>query len=150
MPRTPLMDKEPGLRDVVADLYANGANNQEIANAINAIFPELNVHKDTILEYRRHPAVLAKIRRLIEERTTRITRQVDSKIEARLKDADKMDVKTLLEIRKTIAGDKHVIDDKRPEDGQRSAVEELFDAAQEDPEVAERIMAAQAAAAKKD
>lgn len=144
------MDKEPGLRDVVAELYANGANNQEIANAINSIFPELNVHKDTIIEYRRHPSVLAKIRRLIEERTTRITRKVDSKIEERLKAADKMDVKTLLEIRKTIAGDKHVIDDKRPEDGQRSAVEELFDAAQEDPEMAERIMAAQAAAAKKD
>lgn len=144
------MDKHQDLRDVVAEAYAGGANNQEIANIINAIYPELNVYKDTILEYRRHPAVLAIIRRLIEERHNRVVRKVDSKIEERLRNADKMDVKTLLEIRKTLAGDKHIIDDKRPEDGQRSAVEELFDAAQEDPEMAERIMAAQDAADRKE
>lgn len=141
--RTSLMDKYPDLRDLVAGLYANGADNQTIANAINAMYPEQNVHKNTIIQYRRHPAVLATIRRLLDERHGRVIRQVDSKLEERLRNADKMDVKTLLEIRKTLAGEKHIIDDNRPEDGERSMTEELFDLADEDIEAAERIMAAQ-------
>lgn len=139
------MDKHPELRELVAEMYANGADNQTIANAINAKFPEQNVHKNTIIIYRRHPEVLSKIRRLIDERHTRVIRTVDSKLEERLRNADVMDVKTLLEIRKTLAGEKHVIDDQRPEDGGRSMTEELFDLADEDPEAAERIMAAQEA-----
>lgn len=145
MARTSLMDKHPELRELVAEMYANGADNQTIANAINAKFPEQNVHKNTIIIYRRHPEVLSKIRRLIDERHTRVIRTVDSKLEERLRNADVMDVKTLLEIRKTLAGEKHVIDDQRPEDGGRSMTEELFDLADEDPEAAERIMAAQEA-----
>lgn len=144
MPRTSLMDKYPPLRELVAELYASGADNQTIANAINAAYPDENVHKNTIIAYRRHPAVLAMIRRLIDERHSRVVRQVDSQLEQRLiKTGNKMDTKTLLEIRKTLAGEKHVVDDNRPEDGGRSMTEELFDLADEDPETAERIMAAQ-------
>lgn len=142
MARISLMDKQPELRQLVADLYVAGESNQAIANAINALYPELEVHKDTITDYRRHPAVAPIIQHALEERRARILRKVDSSLESRLEHSDKMDNKTLLEIRKTLGGEKHVIDD-RTDNGEGSMTEQLFDLADSDPEAARRIIEAQ-------
>lgn len=145
MARPSLMDKQPELRPLVAEMYAAGESNQSIADEINKLFPDLDVHKDTITDYRRHPAVAPMISKILEERRNRITRKVDSALMARLDHADKVDTKTLLEIRKTIVGEKKINEDVPPE-GQKSMTEQLFELADKDPEAAARIMKAQEAA----
>lgn len=136
-----LMDRDPSLRDIVAEGYVEGLTNQQIADKLGR-----GVHKDTITDYKRHPAVVAIADRLTKERHLQITSKIDSALLKRLEHVDKIDTETLLKIRKEILPERVEIDDKRKRE---DVVGELFDLAGEDPELAERLMAAQEKAAAK-
>lgn len=135
------MDREPDLQAVVAEAYVDGCTNEQIAEKLGR-----GVHKDTITDYKRHPGVMAIAERLTKERHLQITSKIDSAILKRLEHVDKIDTETLLKIRKEILPERIEIDDKR---SRESIVGELFDLAGEDPELAERLMAAQDKAAAK-
>jgi hypothetical protein len=55
-------------------------------------------------QYKKDPRVKAECMRQIEDRVYRVTRIVDTKIEARLREADELDTDTLLKIRKEFLG----------------------------------------------
>ena len=138
------MAKRPELQVIVAEHYVAGDTNIQIAHALNAQDPSLNVHKDTITDYRRYPDVAVMIKTLSEERIARLTRKIDSKLEARL-DADaEIDTETLLKIRKELLGGRLKIEHKDTSEGRKSATERMWKAADDDPEAAARMMAATA------
>lgn len=144
MARESLMDKHPDLRVTVAEMFVEGASNQDIADAINAELPQLpqKTHAETIVKYRRHPDVEALIARRRRERINMITSKVDSKILAWLSNAKvEHDMETLLKIRKELMPERL----KEREDSELSGdqlVETMFDRAYEDPDFAERMMEA--------
>jgi hypothetical protein len=138
------MEKRPELQVIVAEHYVAGDSNEQIAHALNAADSSLNVHKDTILDYRRYPDVAVMIERLSKERIARLTRKIDSKLAARLDSDDEIDTETLLKIRKELLGGARKIEISTPADGKKSATSKLWDAADADPEAAARMMAATA------
>lgn len=139
-----LMERRPDLAVIVAEHYVAGDSNEQIAHALNAADSSLNTHKDTITDYRRIPDVAAMIERLSKERIARLTRKIDGKLEARLDGKDKIDTETLLKIRKELLGGVRKIEFKDTSDGKKSATAKLWDAADDDPEAAARMMAATA------
>lgn len=142
MARPSLLDKEPHLREVVAELYIDGKTNAEIAEAIGR-----GVHKDSITTYRRRPDVQQIIDRLSRERESLIKRKIDSTLLARLEHSDKMDTEILLRIRKEILPKRLEV---KNTDDRGSITDELFDAADKDPAVAVRLLdAMESAQAKK-
>lgn len=139
MARHSLMNTHPELRDLVAELYVAGESNQSIANALNAAYPELNVHPNTITDYRRHDEVAPLITKLSEERRARLLRKVDSQLEAAL-EGKKLDAPTLIQLRKAIAPPTQKIEAKNTT-GQ-SASERLWIEADKDPAAAQRLLEA--------
>lgn len=138
-----LMERRPDLAVIVAEHYVAGDSNEQIAHALNAADSTLNVHKDTITDYRRIPDVAAMIERLSKERIARLTRKIDGKLEARLDGDDKIDTETLLKIRKELLGGVRKIEFKdTSESGKKSATEKMWDEADKDPDSAARMMAA--------
>lgn len=135
------MDREPELQELVAEAYVNGDTNAQIAEKLGR-----GVHKDTITDYKRHPKVQAIAERLTKERHLQITSKIDTALMKRLDHVDKIDTDTLLKIRKEILPERIEVTDKTK---RASIVEELWDLADQDPEVAARLMAAQEAAAAK-
>lgn len=132
MGRPSLLDQEPQLAEVIAQLYIDGKTNQQIATAIGR-----GVHKDTITDYRRDARVKNIIKKLTDERIQRITRRIDSVLEARLEKTDKIETDTLLKIRKEMLPERVEISDGT---SQADAVEELWRAADKDPELARKLM----------
>jgi transposase len=133
------MDREPHLREIVAESYVNGMTNAQIADAIG-----YGVHPDTITDYKRHPKVQAIAERLTKERHLQITSKIDASLLKRLDHVDKIDTETLLKIRKEILPERIEVNDTTK---RASLVEELMDLADEDPELAQRLLDANAAAA---
>lgn len=95
MARPSLLDNEPQLAELIAEMYLDGHTNQEIADTLGR-----GVHKDTITDYRRDPRVRKIIKRLSDEREALITRKIDKVLLARLEKAQDIDTETLLKIRK--------------------------------------------------
>jgi hypothetical protein len=144
MARISLIEKHPDLVPLIAEMYVQGAPNQDIADAINKALPSLSqpVNRETIPKYRRHPAVEAKIAKLRKERINRVTHLIDAKLEAWLTNTKvSHDIETLLKIRKELMPERlqERGDDEMDED---RLVEEMFDKAYEDPDFASRMKAA--------
>jgi hypothetical protein len=140
MPASSKLDKIDGLRDRVAELYASGATNKAIAQALFEEFNELEQppSKETILRWRRDDEqVSEKIHELMKDRTVRTVRKVDSRIEDKLVEED-LTVKELLEIRKAYAPLRDEFGKDEKVDA-RQLDEDLFGLADEDPEFAERL-----------
>lgn len=133
-----LMEREPELQEMVAKLFVEGKGNKEIAEALGR-----GVHPDTITDYKRHPAVQRIAMRMTRERHLQITSKIDTALAERLKHADKIDTETLLKIRKEILPDRIEIADKT---NSGSIIEEMWDAANEDPQLAEKMQKALEAA----
>lgn len=133
MARPSLLDNEPYLAELIAELYLDGKTNQEIADALGR-----GVHKDTVTDYRRDPRVRKIIRRLSEEREALITRRVDRVILERLKNAEEIDTETLLKIRKEMMPKRIEVSG---EVSHADLVRELWEAADSNPELAATLMA---------
>src|ERR1044072_9791682 len=82
---------------LVATMFVNGMTARQMA-------VELDVSEWTIGQWRRDPRVKAHAHKLIEDRIIQIGRRVDSQIEQRLMEADKLSIRELLEIRKEFLG----------------------------------------------
>lgn len=134
------MDREPELRKVVAEAYVNGATNAEIAELL-----QRGVHADTITDYKRHPAVRAIALRLTEERHLQITSKIDNALMGRLNShIDKIDIETLLKIRKEVLPERIEIKDTT---NRQAVVEELLKLSDSDPAAAKLLMEANESAA---
>lgn len=138
MARTSYLDKFPELRDFVALKYIEGYSNQAIADAVNNEWEALNVHKDTIITWRKDDEVDAKVHRLNRERVARILRRTDTELERRLeKMAQNMDTDELIKLRKEFRPERDAHTDEKVD--RAGLIQELFGAAQEDPELAQKI-----------
>lgn len=132
MPRPSLLDNEPELALLIAELYIDGQTNEQIAKRLGR-----GVHKDTITDYRRDPRVKREIKRLSGEREQLITRRVDRVIMNRLEKAEEIDTETLLKIRKEMMPKRIEISG---EQSTADLVKELWEAADSNPALAAALM----------
>lgn len=134
------LDRVDGLRDRVAELWADGLSNKAIAETVHSEFSEIEdvPVKNTIINWRHDEQVTNKIHAIMRERISRIVRSTDSALAARLEKADELTVDEIIKIRKEIAPARDVLDEnERVDPG--DAASDLFGAAIDDPELAKRI-----------
>lgn len=122
---------DPEYAQYVATLFVAGRSRKEMAE-------ELDVGEDTIGRWRRDPRVKAHAMKLIEDRTIQITRRVDSAIEARLLNADKMSIRELIEIRKEFLAGTLRQQQERLDEG---TVSEAMAAIEKNPELVDELLA---------
>lgn len=137
---TNTLDRVDGLRDRIAELWADGLSNKAIAETVHSEFVEIEdvPVKNTIINWRHDEQVANKIHAIMRERISRIVRSTDSALAARLEKADELTVDEIIKIRKEIAPARDVLDDnERVDPG--DAASDLFGAAIDDPELAKRI-----------
>jgi hypothetical protein len=134
------LDRVDGLRDRVAELWADGLTNKAIAEKVHSEFSEIEdvPVKNTIINWRHDEQVANKIHAIMRERISRIVRSTDSALAARLENADELTVEEIIKIRKEIAPARDVLDDNERVDP-ADAASDLFGAAIDDPELAKRI-----------
>lgn len=118
----------------ISQAFADGMTRQEMAD-------QFEVSKITITAWRKDPRVKKIVAKLVEERILRVSSKIDSVIDARLKDASKMDTQTLLKIRKEYLGGafRAMAEGAKPDD---DTLNEAMDALDNNPELAEKLMAA--------
>lgn len=134
------LDRVDGLRDRVAELWADGFSNKAIAETVFREFAEIESEpvKNTIINWRHDEQVANKIHALMRERISRIVRRTDSELANRLENASELTVEEIIKIRKEIAPSRDVLDEaERVDPADASA--DLFGAAIDDPELAKRI-----------
>jgi uncharacterized protein YjcR len=122
-----LADAEFALR--VATLFVEGMEHKAMAE-------QLECNPDTITDWVRDPRVLIHVKRLSNERTATVTRQIDAELLSRITDPQqikKMDVDLLLKVRKELVGRGGEAPDANEGD-MESGIWTLFD---ENPELAE-------------
>lgn len=140
MGMTSTLDRVDGLRDLVAELWAEGYTNKAIAEAVHSEFPEIESVpvKGTIINWRHDSQVANKIHAIMRERISRIVRKTDAGLEQRLENMDDLTVDEIIKIRKEIAPARDVLDEtERADPGQVAS--DLFGAALDDPELAKKI-----------
>lgn len=121
---------DPEFAQQVAELYAAGTSKKEMAET-------LGCYPDTIPRWVRDPRVQAYVTRITQERVNRITRRVDSEMEARLAHVSGWDLQDLLKVRKEYleralkAGDAGT--------NVAATTDELSEAMDADPELAEQL-----------
>lgn len=133
------LDRADGLRDRLAELYCDGLSNKELAETLHREFDAIEEVpvKGTIINWRKDETVSNKIHAIMRERGARLIRKVDASFDNI--DWNELTVKERLEIRKTYQpeADRFNADDK-PDAAKMD--EELFGAAEEDPEFAEKLL----------
>lgn len=139
MGMTNTLDRVDGLRDRLAELYCDGLSNKELAETLHSEFAEIEEVpvKNTIINWRKDEQVANKIHAIMRERGARLIRKVDASFDN--VNWDDLTVKERLEIRKAYQpeADRFNADDK-PDPAKMD--EELFGAAEEDPEFAEKLL----------
>lgn len=123
------LDTTPGLRDLVAEVYAAGMTRK-------AMSEHLNCTDKTLKRWLADPEVSVKVEALLRERIIRIRRRVDGELEARIgnkRRLSQMPEETLLKIRKELAADLPVRTDASSAE---RAVEKLWLIAADNPEAA--------------
>jgi hypothetical protein len=140
MGMTSTLDRVDGLRDRVAELWAEGYTNKAIAEAVHSEFAEIEdcPVKNTIINWRQDSQVANKIHALMRERISRIVRKTDAALAGRLENADDLTVEEIIKIRKEIAPARDVLDEAERIDPSQAA-DDLFGAAIDDPELAKKI-----------
>lgn len=83
------------------DLFAEAVGSGMLVKEIMETF---SISKSTVAASKKDPRVKVAALKYIEERVIRISRKVDSTIEARLLDPEELDTETLLRIRKEYLG----------------------------------------------
>lgn len=134
------LDRVDGLRERIAELWAEGTSNKGIAEAVCREFAEIETPpvKSTVINWRHDEQVANKIHAIMRERISRIVRRTDATLESRLENADELTVKEIIDIRKEIAPARDVLDDAERSDP-ADAASDLFGAAIDDPELARKI-----------
>lgn len=117
-------------RKKVAEIHANGGTRADIV-------AEFGVHESTVTTWLQREDVKAEVDRIIRDRTHRILRKVDTRIEVELANVDKMKLEDLLKVRKEFLPDRKEI---KLNVSQEDALAELFTAAADDPEAAAKIL----------
>lgn len=92
MPRSSVLDEAENLH-IFAEMYAAGESRPDLA----AFF---GVHPDSITRWSKRADVQALVAEFNRQRSNRILRRIDSLIEKRIENADNLDLKDLLAIRK--------------------------------------------------
>lgn len=140
MGMTNTLDRVDGLRDRIAELWADGLSNKAIAEKVHSEFAEIEdvPVKNTIINWRHDEQVTNKIHAIMRERISRIVRRTDSVLAARLENADELTIDEVIKIRKEIAPARDVLDDAERVDP-ADAASDLFGAAIDDPELARKI-----------
>lgn len=140
MGMTNTLDRVDGLRDRVAELWADGYSNKAIAETVHREFVEIEdvPVKNTIINWRHDETVKNKIHALMRERISRIVRRTDSELANRLENASELTVEEIIKIRKEIAPARDVLDEGERVDP-ADAADDLFGAAIDDPELARKI-----------
>jgi transposase len=116
---------------MVAELYVVGTSRDEMA-------AELDCHTDTITAWVKDPRVQAHARRFAIERVNRISRRIDSAIEARLADLDAWTVKELMLTRREYLERPLKINAGEGED-QAATTNEIAEAMDQDPDFAAQL-----------
>jgi transposase len=116
-------------REALARLYADGKTRKEIA-------AHFDVHPDTVTTWLQREEVQGLISRFIRERTNRVLRHTDSRIEGYLHAEKDIDIDTLLKIRKEFHSDGQV---ESTADKTAEQVAELMKELRADPEKAKRL-----------
>lgn len=126
MPRPSYMNEEAH-RKVVAEMHANGETRAVIAE-------QYDVHVDTVGSWLRNPEVKALVDKILRDRTTRVLRKVDTRIEGVLQHIEKLTLDDLLKIRKEFLPDRKeiVVGSMNKED----MIAELFGRAADNPDAA--------------
>lgn len=134
------LDRVDGLRDLVAELWADGYSNKAIAEKVHSTYSEIEdvPVKNTIINWRHDEQVKNKIHALMRERISRIVRRTDSELANRLENASELTVEEIIKIRKEIAPARDVLDESERIDP-ADAADDLFGAAIDDPELARKI-----------
>ena len=129
MGRPNRLDTTPGLRDLVAEMYATGMTRKAMAE-------QLETTDKTLKRWLADPEVSVKVEALLRERIIRIRRQVDGELEARIgnkRRLSQMPEETLLKIRKELAAD---LPARQDASSAERAVEKLWLIAADNPEAA--------------
>jgi hypothetical protein len=137
---TNTLDRVDGLRDRIAELWANGLTNKGIAETVHSEFAEIEdvPVKNTIINWRKDEAVENKIHALMRERIGRVVRKTDAAIDSKLENVDELTVDEVLKIRKEFVPERDAFTDEKQDSAKID--EELFGAMEDDPEFAERLM----------
>jgi len=93
---TPSPIDRPGAVELLAQMYVDGLTHVEIAE-------EFNSTPRSVPNWLKRADVQARAAELGRARVNRVTRKIDSIIEARLEHTDKIDTETLLKIRKELS-----------------------------------------------
>jgi len=117
-------------RELVATLHANGATRAVIAE-------EFGVAPDTVGAWLQREDIKALVDKILRDRTHRILRQVDTRIEGILQHVEKLKLEDLLKIRKEFLPDRKEI---HLNVSKEDALSELWERVAEDPEAAARIL----------
>jgi hypothetical protein len=88
---------DPERLRLAAELFAAGATREEMSEA-------LGISVWTVTQWRKDARVKAAVSRIAEDRVLRITSKIDSAIMGRLSHIEKLDIDTLLKIRKEFLG----------------------------------------------
>lgn len=126
------IDRYPELQDSLAEGYAQGMSQPELAELCGVS------DRGTIAEWLKRADIKAKIHVAIKDRSARILRHTDSRVEKYLAAHPKVGIETLLKIRREYAGASLTL----KEDGDKSgAVTELMVALHDHPELADAFKA---------
>ncbi len=125
-----MMD-EPAMRESLARMYADGRSRTEIAE-------ELGCNPSTVSGWVKRADVQALISKFIEERSNRVLRHTDKKIEGILMSGKELELEELLKIRKEFAGQKVEVTNR---DGDKAAAtDELMQKLHANPELLDQLL----------
>jgi transposase-like protein len=136
------LQDSPERQDALAEMLANGDSRATIAEAFG-------INVDTVTEWRKRPEIAARVKKINDDRAQRIVSLTDAKLIARLEGpkAGEIPTETLLKIRQTVGGT--LVKTEQTGDAAAAAAE-LFQAAHDDPELAEALRKLQEAGAGSD
>lgn len=125
----------PEFAAAVGEAYAKGFSRQEMAD-------EFGAHKDTITDWCQDPRVQKYAARFAQERVNRITRKLDSELDARLdeiRDEDKFPVELILKMRKEML-DRSLKIDLGKAGEQPETINEMVQNLEENPDLARQLV----------
>ena len=131
MSKTARIDAIPEVRTQVIELTADGVSQQRIADVVGV------KDRGTIAEWQKRPDIVAAVSKLIKARSNRILSHATKRIEGLLTAPDaKFDLELLLKVYEKFHGTTVNINDK-PDAAK--ALQEMFDAAHANPELAKAL-----------
>lgn len=133
-PGRPSQIEDPEFAKMVAELFAAGLSRQAMIDELESNGVVVK-DKDTISRWRKDARVKVHIQQITADRTIQISRKIDSIIEGRLSQAEKLDIRDLIAIRKEYGGASVARTDVADDSVTAGAIKRM----EEDPEYAIRL-----------